>query len=110
MVNKSNNEIIETLKKHKALTQTELSKLLGYSRLNERLRRLAKKGLVQYTKIPGNRGKYKFFRGYNGIKLYYIEKEHLKEWIEMKLPERMPPIMHRIASRCIYSNFGIRVS
>lgn len=109
MVNKSNDEIIETLKKFKALTQSELSEKLGYSRLNERLKRLAKKGLIQYQIIPKSGRKYKFFRGYNGIKLYYIEKKHLKEWIEMKLPARMSPVMHRIASRCIYCNFGIRV-
>jgi len=108
MVNKSNDEIIETLKKHKALTASELSKELGYSNLNDRLKRLAKKGLIQYKILPKTGRKFRFFRGYIGVALYYIGSEHLKEWIEMKLPPKMTILMGRIVARYMYQNFRIR--
>jgi len=110
-MNKSNDEIIETLKKHKVLTQSELSEKLGYGKycLNSRLKRLAKKRLLKYTKVMGNRGKYKFFQGYNGITIYYITKKHLKEWIKEKLPGDMSDNMQRVVSRKIYKNFKVRL-
>ena len=110
MVIKTNDELIMTLKKHKALTETELEKKLGYKThcLNNRLKRLAKKRMLKHTRIMGNKGKYKFFQGYNGITIYYINRKHLKEWIKQKLPEDMSDDMTRAVSMKIYRNFKIR--
>lgn len=110
MVIKSDDEIIMMLKNHNALTETELEKKLGYGNhcLNSRLKRLAKKKLMKHTKIMGNRGKYKFFQGYNGITIYYVNKKYLKEWIKQKLPKDMSDDMTRAVSMKLYKNFKIR--
>ena len=106
----SDNEIIKTLKKHSALTEAELEKILGYGNhcLNSRLKKLAKKRLLRHKRVMGNRGRYKFFQGYNGITIYYVDKKHLKEWIEEKLPNDMSPDMKWATSKKIYRNFKVR--
>ena len=111
MVIRTDDEIIEALKNHNALTETELEKKLGYKThcLNNRLKRLAKKKLVKHIRVMGNRGKYKFFQGYNGITIYYITKKYLKNWIKEKLPAEMSDDMQRVVSRKIYKNFKVRL-
>ena len=110
MVIKTDDEIILTLKKHNALTETELEKKLGYGYhcLNNRLKTLTKKRMLKHKRIMGNKGKYKFFQGYNGITIYYTNKEHLKKWIKQKLPSDMTDDMVRAVSMKIYRNFKIR--
>jgi hypothetical protein len=70
------------------MTETELSETLGYQSLLNRLRTMTKKGKVQYIIVPNNTScKYKLFRDYAGVRLYYIDTEHLHNWVKEHLPE-----------------------
>jgi hypothetical protein len=85
---KTDNQIVCTINKNNAMTESELSKALGYQSLASRLRTMAKKGKVQYIIVANNTScKYKLFRDYAGVKLYYIDMEHLYKWVKKHLPK-----------------------
>ncbi len=81
---KTDNQIIKTINAHDAMTEPELSKALGYTAsLISRLRTMVKKDKIRYVVIGNNTScKYKFFTEYSGMRLYYIDKEHLEAWVQ----------------------------
>ncbi len=65
------------------MTEPELSKELGYTSMISRLRTMIKNGKIQYAIIGNNTNcKYKFFTEYSGMRLYYVDKKHLRRWVK----------------------------
>ncbi|MBU0847331.1 hypothetical protein KKH23_09135, partial [Patescibacteria group bacterium] len=68
------------------MTQTEIEDKLGYAHtcLGDRVWRLVENGLLQYVVLPSNSScsKYKLYCGYNGMKIYYVDKKGLARWFE----------------------------
>jgi len=87
---KTDKQILKTLNENNALTEQELASMLGYKSLLIRLRSMIKNEKVQYIIVPNNTScKYKMFRGYAGVKLYYIDREHLQNWVNEHIPAKI---------------------
>ena len=97
--------ILNALNDFKALTQSELGELLGYSQnsLYPRLKTMLRQGKIKAIRLPTLKTKtrYKILRGYLGIRLYYTTDEKLKEWFLMQIPQKLSPLYKKLMTSII---------
>lgn len=90
------------------MTQTEIEDKLGYAHtcLGDRVWRLVETGLLQYIVLPSNSScsKYKLYCGYNGMKIYYVDKKGLARWFEKQFLGFRKAINNRLRR-----NFGLEL-
>lgn len=105
---KTDNQILRTLNKHNAMTESELATILGYQSMLSRLRTMTKKGKVQYTIVANNTScKFKLFRDYAGVRLYYIDAEHLNNWVKEHLPDAISEQEQRAITMRVRRDFKL---
>lgn len=96
----SDKVIVNTLKKHKALTQSEIENTLNYSKssLKPRLQRLVMENKIKSKILPhrSSAGSYVVFRGYTDVLLYYINDDDFIEWIKNRLPKNLPMNLRKV--------------
>jgi len=96
----SDEKIINTLEKHKALTQLEIEDALKYRHgsLRPRLHRLVTKNKIKSRLLPhrAHTGVCIVFRGYAGVIIYYVNDDDFIEWIKSKIPRNLPKNIRQI--------------
>jgi len=96
----SDEKIIDTLEKHKVLTEPEIEDLLKYSHgsLRSRLHRLVMENKIKSRLLPhrAHTGVCVVFRGYAGVAAYYVNDDDFIEWIKSKIPRNLPKNIRRI--------------
>lgn len=106
---KIDGEILKTIVTHRAITCRELAETLGYtdSGLNKRIRSMVQSGKVQSFRIPRlsraarNRGS--LFSKYINMRIYYVSKDDLAEWVRSQLPEKVLSPMHKYVTQLFRS-------
>lgn len=109
---KTDDEIVSVLKESKAATQAELSQLLDYQSMTNRLRGMVMHDKINSIIIPASGSSARIkgpLYGYMNKRLYYIKKEDLTDWLIEKLPEHMPSGMRRSISHRLNSA-GVNIS
>lgn len=101
--NKSDEILLSIIKKHNALTQSEIEEKLNYSRgsLTLRLRRLITEDKLKSIRLPNRSthpGSYILFKGYTNLAIYYINDDDFIGWIKERLPARMPERIRRLVT------------
>jgi hypothetical protein len=115
MMKKTMNLIYQALDDFKALTADELEHLLhmNFQTIINGLGLLISEKRIQSTNVQRNNpfSKYKFFKEYVGWRLYYIDNEHLLEWIRMQLPplEKTSEGFQEELKKKVGKNFGINM-
>lgn len=109
----SDDDLLSTIKEHKALSQSEIEEILGYSKgsLHPRLQQLVIKKKLKFKRLPlsaSRTSKYPIFKGYADVSIYFVRQKDLVKWIEEHLPDDMPRDYRRIVSMALH-NIGIDI-
>ena len=102
-------QIINAIKKKKAVTANELMsdlKLSSFTSIQRRLRRLLMDNKINTVIIPTT--KQMVFSEYTNKNIYFISKDDLKEWVSEKLPETMPRTLRKIITRRLHE-VGLKI-
>ena len=107
----SDDDLLSTIKEHKALSQLEIEKMLGYGKgsLHPRLYRLVRNKKLKSKRLPlssHHTSKYPIFKGYSDVTIYFVRQKDLVTWIKEYLPVDMPRNYRRIVSMALH-NIGI---
>ena len=104
--------IINILKKHKVLSQSELEELLSYGKnsLRPRLYHLVRKNKIKLKILPhrSRACSYVIFKGYTDTSVYYVDDNDLIEWIKNRIPKSLPKSIRKIVTMKL-SEIGINL-
>lgn len=108
----SDEMIVNILKEHKALTQSELEDLLKYSRcsLKPRVHQLLMDNKIKSKILPHRSpaSSYILFRGYTDVTLYYVDDNDFIEWIKSRLPKNIPKNLRKVITMKLHG-MGIEI-
>lgn len=96
--------ILKALTDFNGLTNAEISELLGVKSLDRRLKRLVNDGKIIFKKIPTVRTvtRYKFFHGYQGVRVFSVDEEHFITWIRSHMPKKVSPAIRKTLGYIIH--------
>ena len=112
---KTDEEILNAIMLHKAVTCHMLAKILGCTDegLNKRLRTMMISGKIQSFRIPplssaaagSRRG---LFTKFINTRIYFVSKDDLAEWVRNQLPGEVPMSLRKYVTR-IFRSTGIQI-
>jgi len=108
----SDKTILKLLHDFKALPISSIAVYTGLTpnSIQRRLQTMVKKNMVYSKSIPNIHTKtgFRFFDGYQGMRLFSVNEEDLKKWVMEHLPKRISTIYKRSLTRYL-SDIGIKV-
>lgn len=110
---KTDKEILDAVKLHKVGTCHTLANILGCSTpsLNRHLRIMVVSGKIQSFRIPPfnsaarRRG---LFTKFINMRIYYVSKNDLAEWVRNQFPEDVPESLRRVVSG-IFRSIDVKI-
>lgn len=112
---KTDKEILDVVRLHKAITCRALAEVLGCSdsAANNHLKTMVMDGKIQSFRIPSlcssARTRRGFFTKFINTKIYYVSKDDLAIWVRNQLPEEDLPMSLRKYVTHIFRSLDIKI-